>query len=317
MIVRALRRPDDYPGMKDVANAVRRVTGQAFYTSVEDFARYYDEARAFDPDADVLVVERAGQILGYARAGTRSEADETLQLEVIVFVDPAVAGAEVFRACVESVELRLREIVAERRPPSAFFSTFGGDASPERDRILRDLGYEPVGWFVTMIRPTLDDLPDAPLPPGLEIREVRPEHLRTIWEAAQEAFQDHWGFTPETEEDYAAFVNDPVEGDTSLWRIAWDGDQVAGQVRSFINAAENEALGIRRGYVEHIGVRRPWRRRGLARALIAASFPLLRARGMTEGILSVDTENPSGALRVYEACGFAAVDRSVEYRKPL
>lgn len=88
-------------------------------------------------------------------------------------------------------------------------------------------------------------------------------------------------------------------------------------VRSFINVDENERRGRRRGYVEHISVRRPWRRRGLARALIAASFPLLRARGMEEGALGVDTENTSGALRVYEACGFRPVARSATYRKPL
>jgi mycothiol synthase len=105
--------------------------------------------------------------------------------------------------------------------------------------------------------------------------------------------------------------------DTSLWRIAWDGDKVAGQVRSYISAEENARFGRLRGYTEHISVRRPWRRRGLARALIAASFPLLRARGMTEAALGVDTENTSGALHVYESCGFRPVSRSATYRKPL
>ena len=64
-------------------------------------------------------------------------------------------------------------------------------------------------------------------------------------------------------------------------------------------------------------MRRPWRRRGLARALIAASFPLLRARGMTEAGLGVDTENVSGALSVYEGCGFRPISRSTTYRRPL
>jgi ribosomal protein S18 acetylase RimI-like enzyme len=105
--------------------------------------------------------------------------------------------------------------------------------------------------------------------------------------------------------------------DTSLWRVAWDGDEIAGQVRSFISAEENERFGRKRGYTEHITVRRPWRRRGLARALIAASFPLLRARGMTEAALGVDTENVSGALRVYEGCGFRPIARSTTYRKSL
>src|SRR5258706_16411175 len=99
--------------------------------------------------------------------------------------------------------------------------------------------------------------------------------------------------------------------------MAWEGDEVEGQVRTFITAEENEQMHRARGYTEFISVRRPWRRRGLARALIAASFPLLRARGMTEAALGVDTENVTGALRVYEGCGFVPVSRSTVYRKPL
>jgi ribosomal protein S18 acetylase RimI-like enzyme len=38
---------------------------------------------------------------------------------------------------------------------------------------------------------------------------------------------------------------------------------------------------------------------------------------MTEAALGVDTENESGALRVYEGCGFRVVSRSTNYRKPL
>ena len=108
-----------------------------------------------------------------------------------------------------------------------------------------------------------------------------------------------------------------MTSDTTLWRVAWDGDEIAGQVRSFINQAQNERMGRLRGYTEFISVRRPWRRRGLARALIAASFPLLRARGMTEAGLGVDTQNLSGALRVYEGCGFVPVSRETTYQKPL
>src|SRR5204862_410570 len=80
----------------------------------------------------------------------------------------------------------------------------------------------------TMVRPTLDDLPDADLPAGLEIREVRPEHMEAIFQAQTEALRDHWGFAEPGERERQEFFNDPVRSDTSLWRVAWDGDQVAG-----------------------------------------------------------------------------------------
>jgi mycothiol synthase len=88
-------------------------------------------------------------------------------------------------------------------------------------------------------------------------------------------------------------------------------------VRGFVNAEENRRHGRQRGWVENISVRRPWRRRGLARALIARCITSLREAGMTEGALGVDTENPSGALHLYESCGFVVTKRFTVYRKPL
>jgi ribosomal protein S18 acetylase RimI-like enzyme len=174
-----------------------------------------------------------------------------------------------------------------------------------------------VRHFYAMVRPTLDDLPDAPLPAGLEIRDVQPEDMQAIFEAEVEAFRDHWGFAEPDATERDRFFNDPVESDTSLWRVAWDGPQVAGMVRSYIHPEQNERLGQKRGWVEHISVRRPWRRRGLARALIAASFPLLRERGMTEAALGVDAQNESGAVGIYERCGFRVVSRSSDFSRTL
>jgi ribosomal protein S18 acetylase RimI-like enzyme len=168
-----------------------------------------------------------------------------------------------------------------------------------------------------MVRPNLDDLPDAPMPDGLEIREVRPEQLRQIYDAEVEAFRDHWGSVELPSDEFERFVSDPVSGRYELWRVAWDGDEVAGMVRGYINDEENERYGRLRGFVEYISVRRPWRRRGLARALIAATITALRERGMTDAGLGVDSENTSGALRLYESCGFRVTQRLALYRTPL
>jgi ribosomal protein S18 acetylase RimI-like enzyme len=234
-----------------------------------------------------------------------------------VFADPRGTGRDAFEALFDALEARVRVIAAGHPTGAKVFETFGGDLAPERDRLLLERGYTAVRHEFVMVRPTLDDLPDAPLPDGLEIRQVRPEHLPAIWSAHVEAMRDGRGFTEPDDAKYQQFLTDPVTSDATLWRVAWDGDQVAGQVRSFINPEENRRRGTLRGHTEFISVRRPWRRRGLARALIAASFPLLRARGMTEATLGVDTENPSGALRVYESCGFRSVSRETVYRKPL
>ena len=316
-VLRHLRTPDDIASMNDIANAVRRSQGDDFYTTAQQMQQFYEDPPGSDPARDVAVAEIDGHIVGYGRAAWHQQSDGPRIYEVLAFVDPMVAGNELFMAMVDALETRLRVIAAEHPPGEKLFETFGGDSAAEREALLLGLGYEPVRHGYAMLRPSVDDLPDAPLPAGVEIREVLPEHLPAIWAADQEAFSDAWGFAPATEGDYQRFLTDPVMSDTSLWRVAWDGGEVAGQVRAYINDEENEQLGRKRGYTEHISVRRPWRRRGLARALIAASFPLLRARGMTEAGLGVDTENVSGALSVYEKCGFRPISRSTTYRRPL
>ena len=317
LVLRHLRPPSDYSKMNAIANAIRAAEGDDFYTTDDQFQKFYEDLSGCDATTDVAIAEIDGRIVGYGRAATHQELEGIRIYEVIPFVDPKVAGSDVFAAMLGAIEKRARAIAAEHPPGIKLLETFGGDLAPERDALLESAGYAPVRFFYSMVRPSCDDLPDAPLPEGLEIREVEPEHLPLIWAAADEAFRDHWGYTPSTDSDYRLFLTDPVMTDTSLWRIAWDGDEVAGQVRSYINPEENARHGRLRGYTEHISVRRQWRRRGLARALIAASFPLLRARGMTEAALGVDTENTSGALRVYERCGFRPVTRSATYRKPL
>jgi ribosomal protein S18 acetylase RimI-like enzyme len=167
-----------------------------------------------------------------------------------------------------------------------------------------------------MIRDLAMPIPSLPLPDGIEVRPALPEHRRLIWEAEREAFQDHWGYSPWPEEAYRRFIAFP-HYDASLWRVAWEGDQVVGSVLNFINEPENELYGRRRGYTEDISVRRPWRRRGLARALIAQSLEALKERGMAEAALGVDAENRTGALRVYESLGFVVAKQWTVYRRAL
>ena len=105
--------------------------------------------------------------------------------------------------------------------------------------------------------------------------------------------------------------------DPTLWQVAWDGGQVAGSVLPTIYAKENRTLGAHRGVLDHVSVRRPWRRRGVARALIVAALEGLRERGMTSANLGVDADNPNGALGLYESLGFNTTKRMMAWRRPL
>jgi ribosomal protein S18 acetylase RimI-like enzyme len=145
---------------------------------------------------------------------------------------------------------------------------------------------------------------------------VSEDQLRAIWEADVDAFRDHWGYVEPTETSYAQFLAFPYN-DLTLWKVAWDDEGVAGQVRSYIDKAQNEEHGLRRGWTEFISTSRRWRRRGVARALIVESIRELAARGMTDVALGVHTENPNGAFDLYAVLGYEVVATWTTYRKPL
>ena len=308
--------PDDLAPMNDVANTARRAEGTEWVTSYEAFSTYYENLSNCDPATDIVVAERDRTIVGYGRASWHEEVGGDRIYEVTVLAHPDHA-TQVMDPLHEAVEGRLSRIAAAHPAGTKHFQAESTDAARIRTAVLETRGYQPVRYSFYMLRPNLDELPDAPLPEDFEVRPVTSDQLRQIFDAEVEALRDHWGASLATEEDFHQFVADPDQGDTTLWQVAWAGDQVAGMVRGYINKDENELLGRRRGFVENISVRRPYRRRGLARALIGLTIRALRERGMTEGALGVDTENPTGALRLYESCGFVAFTRDAVYRKPV
>ena len=93
--------------------------------------------------------------------------------------------------------------------------------------------------------------------------------------------------------------------------------ELVGGVHNHIDNEENQAFNRKWGHTEQIFVRRPWRNKGIAKALITRSLRILSEHGMTEATLDVDTENPSGALRLYENLGFKPYSEFIFYRKPL
>jgi ribosomal protein S18 acetylase RimI-like enzyme len=181
---------------------------------------------------------------------------------------------------------------------------------------LEALGYSAVRFTAALQRPDLEDIPDRQLPDGVEIRPVAPEMIRPILEAHHENFRDDWDFTEATEEDFKRMLDDPLL-DPSLWKIAWVGDTVVGQVKSFINAEENAEMGYLRGYTEYISTHVEWRNKGIAGALLAASLRELKARGMTEAALGADTDNPGGAFQLYTKMGFQLRSYEAAYAKAL
>lgn len=325
LVFRQFRGEADFPEMMRVLAASEAADGNERIVTLGEIRNTYAHLPTTDPARDILLAEVAGRLAAYGRVETLREPGGPQLYNHFAMIDPAWRRRGLGRAMLAWFQNRLREMAAAQdaagQPADAprFFQTFTSDQAPGTEALLQKAGYTAVRFGYLMVRPDLEAIPDFPLPEGLEVRPVRPEHYRAIWDANTEAFRDHWGFVEPTEADYDSWLNDPVTFTPELWQIAWDPatGQVAGQVKGFIHPAENERFGRRRGWCEFISVRRPWRQRGLARALIARTLRVFKEQGMTEAALGVDTQNLSGALRVYEACGFRPVKRSATYRKPM
>jgi mycothiol synthase len=317
LFFRRFRDEIDYAAMAEVMNAYNAAEQIEEVETVGHFANWLSHLPGFDPRQDILLAEYNGRLIGVNWVWRRQEVGGDTIYDHFGVLLPEWRRRGLGRAMLHQAEERLRQIATQHSDAGpCWLQSFGGETEVAAEALLTSEGYAPVRYNYLMVRPTLDDIPDLPLPDRVEVRPVKPEHMRAIWEANVEAFRDHWGAGQRTERDYERWLNDP-DADPGLWRVAWTGDQVVGMVLSFILEEENARYQRRRGYTESICVRRPWRKRGIASALIARSLQAVKERGMTEAALGVDTQNLSGALRVYERLGYRPVQRFTTYRKPL
>lgn len=317
----------DHAAMAAVLTAFHMIDVGGGLVTAEQIAVSYDHIAAEEKARYVVIVEHERDgVVAYGRTG----ADDTPECRTqywVAAVRPEHLLRPLFLALVDWLEERATERAHAEPVPGQVFRCWmphpGPGLSPGDvpSGWLHERGYRAVRFGASMVRPTLDDILELPLPDGVEIRDVTPEQLRVIWEADVAAFAGSFGEQETTEAAWLRFRNDPI-ADSSMWKVAWSVDDgpgggVVGQVRSFINHEENESEGRVRGYTEYISTHADWRGRGLASALLAASLRELRDRGMTEAALGVDTENPADAFGIYERLGFQLVSYEAVLDRPV
>ncbi len=286
-------------------------------TTVEQMSHYFEHTKKVDPKKDVLIAETEREAVAYCHVFWEDEYESPRVYFSSGFVRPEWRRKGLGTAMLAHNEGRLRQI-AEDHPAklAKVLHTWAADTEFGSSALFRKAGYEPIRYFFLMLRPLDQPIPDAKLPEGLELSPSDSSQFRQIYEALNEAFRDHWGHVEGTEESYRRWASNPLR-DPELWKVAWDGKEVAGMVLNEIKTEENKKLGVNWGWTDPIGVRRPWRRRGLAKALILESLKKLKSRGFSHAALGVDTENPSGALKLYEDLGFTVEERWTDFRKNM
>jgi mycothiol synthase len=314
---RRFHGPADYPVMVAILDACNAADGLDFINTVEEVAHVFGHLWNCDPEQDMLFAEVEGETIAFSRVWWVEEGTGERLYKSLGFLRPEWRRRGLGAAMLAYNERRLRAIASEH--PTGIhkvYRVWATDGEEGALALFAATGYEPVRHFFRMTRPIDMPLPAAPLPAGLAVRPAEPGHHRAIWEAMWEARRDHWGYVEPGEEDYQRWTQGRLFA-PALWKVAWDGKQVAGMVLNRLDEAQNERYGRRWGYTQDIFVRRPWRRRGLARSLLVQSIEMFRAMGMEETALGVDTQNPSGALGLYESVGYRAVQRHTFFNKEL
>ncbi len=320
LVLRPYAGEADLPEMVRIQNEEWEADGLGYRETVADQVAYFGHVSdQFDASRDVTIAEVEGRMVGHARRDWVDANDGVREYRSRGAVDPEWRRRGIGTALLNDAE-RQQSALASTHETSRprVLGTFAEGRNEGANVLARGAGYEPVRWFFDMKRSGIqENLPEIlPMPGGIEVRPVQPEQLLQIWRADIEAFRDHWGGGDDSEENFRRYQDSP-DFDTTLWLVAWDGDEVAAAVVNTIYAHENEATGSRRGWLDSVFTRRAWRKRGLASALIARSLHLLAKRGMDTAMLGVDADNPSGALRLYESFGFVVTERGQAWRKPM
>ena len=271
------------------------------------------------PALDLVVVEWDDRVVGWSLRSRWTE-EETGDL---VFAHRGYLLSDARRRRIGTALLRHNEAALRADPATPglgsrrLFDSWAEVGMVGTTALLQREGYAAARWFLTLVRPTLDAIDEAPLPQPLEVRPVATtDGAMAVLRAFDEAFRDHWGYTPESEAQQRARLADPRQ-DPSMWQVAYDGDEIAGAVSTLVDATDNARHDRARGWLDVVAVRRPWRRKGVARALIARALVVLREHGLTSAALDVDADNWTGALRLYEEAGFALDREIVVYRRPV
>jgi mycothiol synthase len=299
-----LRAPtlDDVEPLAELAN---RETGELYGEREEtpDSVRLWLTDPDLDPHTDARLAIVDGRFAGYADINDRPEPKYWADLRV-----PLSEGDDVRETLVDWTEQRFRERAAGQE--GALLRFFLWSADEPVKRILERSGYELIRHSYRMRIDFSDDLPEPEWPQGITVHTVTEADTDAAYETHQESFEDSWEHTRDPRDEWEHWMRRSDAFDSTLWFLAEDAGEPAGVALCKAHDAED---GL--GWVRVLGVRRPWRRRGLARALLRYAFHEFQRRGFSAVGLGVDASSLTGAVRLYENVGMRVARRADIYEK--
>lgn len=302
---------DDVPALFGLMARVEDADAQPFRTSEVEVAEAFDGDWK-DPVRDSRVGLDAD---GVPRAWLTLEAPpgdvRVIRVYVGGGVDPAWRRRGIGRAMLTWGVARARQKLAESgKDAPGRIAAFIEDHRTDALALHAAAGFAPARYFTDMRRDLAQPLPEPRPLEGVRIVPWSAELDDAVRVAHNEAFADHWGSEPRTPESWQV--------GRAMFAPQWSHvalDEATGEVAGYTLSGRYEhdwaLAGFTSGYTELLGVRRAWRGRGLAPALLTAAMRSFRDDGMQYAELDVDTENPSGAHGLYASLGYEVTHGSV------
>jgi len=295
----AVRVPtvDDAEAIAELVNEVSMAEAGIPWTTTEETRDVLTSPERAAPLPEVLLIDEDGSVAGYLESWTSDPAE----LALIAFVRPALWGRGLNTWLIRHGEAWATESLLGSDSPFALrLSRFISNEAARR--LFVSLGYHYVRNFWVMRVDLEGPRAEAADPPGVSIRSFDPDSdVERVYEALREGFDDHWGgpFHSLERWRHRSIDGEGANFDPTLWFVAEEGNDVVGAICCTATTPRADDT----GEVGYLAVRRPWRRRGVALALLLSAFAELGRRGIARCELSVDSENPTGATKLYERAG--------------
>ena len=265
------------------------------WTAHSDFNLATDSWLALAPD---------GEIVGYESA---YEFDSNEAAQCDGYVHPAHTGRGIGTRLLRLAQVRVRA-ATDGKPTRLRAGVYSSDEAARQ--LFEGEGFQAVRHFWQMRIALNEETPAPAWPAGITVRQFVPgQDERVVYETIEGAFADHWGHAERAQEQWEEANMRAENFDPSLWFLAFEGDTPAGAALAFQNADK--------GWVRGLGVLRPWRRRGLATALLLHTFGAFYRRGERTVGLGVDAASLTGATRVYERVGMRIHQRFDTFEKTV